>query len=124
MAIRRTTISVTGATGGAGVATATANSDKLVTGYIVAVHLAYLDTPPATTDVTITTTESPTPTILTVSNAATDGWFYPRASAVTTANGAITDSAEKIAVSGYLTGTIAQANNADGVTITVVYEEL
>lgn len=126
MAIRRATISVTGATGGAGVATATANTSTPIRGFIVAVYLAYLDAPPgATTDVTIAeATLSPAVPILTVTNAATDGWFYPRAVAVSTANAAITNSGERIAVSDYLVATIAQANNADGVTVTIVYEEI
>jgi hypothetical protein len=54
MTIRNTTISVTGATGGAGVATANAISDQPVNGLVLAVYLEYLGSPPAgTTDVAV-----------------------------------------------------------------------
>lgn len=125
MAIRQTTIAVTGATGGAGVATATGYSDGVVDGEIVALHFAYLDTPPATTDVTITESGvSPAQTIITVSDAATDGWFYPMAQAVNQANAAITNQGRPIRVAGQLKAVIAQANNGDGVTVTVRWDDL
>ena len=124
MAIQRVTISATGAAGGAGTATATATSTRVVNGHIVAVYVEYLDTPPATTDVTIEeATAVPAVPILTISNAAANGWFYPRAAAVNTANSAITNSFALIGVSDYIKATIAQANNADGVNVTVVYDD-
>jgi hypothetical protein len=122
--IKRTTVTVTGATGGAGSATANADTDIIVDGYIVAVYLEYTDSPPgASTDVIIEeANNSPAVSVLTVTNAATDGWFYPRAAAVNTAGSAITNSNEKIATSDYLNVSIAQANNDDGVTATIVWE--
>lgn len=124
MTIRRETITVTGATGGAGVATANASTAGIVQGHVVAVYVAYTDTPPATTDVTIEEkTNSPAVSVLVISNAATDGWFYPRAAAVNQAAAAITNSAERIAVNDYIKATIAQANNADGCVVTIVYDD-
>jgi hypothetical protein len=125
MAIRRTTITVTGATGGAGAATATANSDAPVCGIIMAVHLAYTDSPPAgTTDVTIAeATNSPAMSVLTVTDGATDGWRFPMAQAVSQAGATLTNQGYPIAVSDYLKVTIAQANDADGVVVTIVYED-
>jgi hypothetical protein len=46
---------------------------------LVAVYLDYHNSAPATTDVTITSPGNPASlTILTRSNSATDGWFYPK----------------------------------------------
>ena len=124
MAIRRTTVTVTGAAGGAGIATANAAS-PIISGIIRAVHLAYTDSPPAgTTDVTIVEQHnSPAMTVLSITNAATDGWFYPQTAAQTTAGAAITDSYAPIVVNDNLLVTIAQANNGDGVVATIVWEE-
>lgn len=71
------------ATGGAGVATANANSAIVLQGELLAIYLTYNGSPPAgTTDVIISTQgTSPAPasaTLLTISNAATDGPFFPR----------------------------------------------
>ena len=126
MAIRRATATVTGATGGAGVATAFAYTDKPVDGEVIGVHLAYQDSPPgATTDVSIIeANNSPAQTVLTISNAATDGWFYPLAAGVNQAGAAITNSGRPIKVSDTLKVTITGANNGDGVIATIVYDDL
>ena len=121
--IKRTTVTVTGATGGAGVATANLDTSGVVDGYIIAIYLEYTGTPPATSDVTIAEANNdPAIPVLTLTNANTDGWFYPRAAAVDTSGSAITNSNESIAVSDYLNVLIAQANDADGVTATIVWE--
>lgn len=122
--INRITVTVTGATGGAGVATANTTSSELVEGTIRGVYLAYTDSPPAgTTDVTIAEAyNSPAAAILTVSNAATDAWFYPMAQACNQAAATITNQGAPIVVKDYLKVTIAQANNDDGVVATIVYE--
>lgn len=124
MAIRRLAISATGATGGAGTATATAVSSQVVKGYIRAVYLAYLDSPPVTTDVTVAGTTAPAVPILTVANAATDGWFYPMAQADNQAGADITNQGMPIACDDSVTVTIAQANNSDGVTATILWDDL
>lgn len=123
--IQRTQISATGATGGAGTATATANSPVPINGHIRAVYLAYVDSPPAgTTDITIEgANQPPKPPILTVSNAATDGWFYPLAQADNQAGVDITGMGAPIAIDDYVTVTIAQANNGDGVTATILWDD-
>ena len=124
MAIRRETISATGATGGAGVATASAVSTHPISGRICAVHLAYLDSPPAgTTDVTVAGTATPAVPILTVTNGATDGWFYPMAQADNTSGADITGMGLAVAIEDYITVTIAQANNGDGVTATIIWDD-
>lgn len=124
MAIRRETISATGATGGAGVATASAVSTHPISGHICGVYLAYLDSPPAgTTDVTVAGTTTPAVPILTVANAATDGWFYPMAQAKNQSGTDITGMGLPIAIEDYITVTIAQANNGDGVTATIIWDD-
>ena len=126
MAIQRAVANVTGAAGGAGVATAFALTDKPVDGEVIGVHLAYKDSPPAgTTDVSIVEANaSPAQTVITVSDAATDGWFYPLASAKDQAAAAITNSGRPIRVADTLKVTIAQANDGDGVTATIVFDDL
>lgn len=125
MAIRRARATVTGAAGGAGVATANALTNIPVDGEIIAVHLAYLDSPPNTTDVTIVeANNSPAQSVLTVTDANTSGWFHPLAAGVNQAGTAITNSGRPIKVSDTLRVTIAQANNGDGVTATIVFDDL
>ena len=124
MAIRRTTITVTGAAGGAGAATANATSSVIVTGVIRAVYLAYTDSPPAgTTDVTIAEVRTPAMSILSIANAATDGWFFPMAQADFVSGADITNQGAEIAVDDYVKVTIAQANDADGVVATLVWDD-
>jgi len=124
MAIQRVTISATGAAGGAGAATATARSSRMIKGLIRAVHLAYLDSPPAgTTDVTVAGATAPAIPILTISNAATDGWFFPMHQADNNLGADITGMGTPVACDDYVAVTIAQANDADGVTATIIYED-
>lgn len=122
MIVRRETVTVTGATGGAGVATATGKTVNAVEGEIVAIYLAYTDSPPATTDVTIAeANESPAIPVLTVTDAATNGWFFPMWAADNEAGAAITNQGKPIVVADQLSVTIAQANNNDGITATIVW---
>lgn len=114
--IRRETVVVSGAAGGAGSATASANTSNVISGKVCAVYLQYTDSPPAgTTDVSIEEAgQSPALPVLTVTNAATDGWFYPD---VTTVNSDVAP----VFVNDHLTVTIAGANDGDGVTATIVW---
>jgi hypothetical protein len=110
------------AAGGAGVATANATSSILVSGLLHAVYVKYNDAPPAgTTDVTIATAAStsnaPAQTLLSIANAATDGWFYPRGQIHTTAGAAIADQYGLLPVYDKVKVTIAQANAADNVDV-------
>lgn len=125
MAIRRTSITASPAAGSSGAATVTVNSVTPIDGEIIAVHLAYLDSPPAlTTDVTLVEIGvSPAQTILAVANAATDGWFYPMAQAKNQAGSDISGMGRPIHVSGNVALTIAQADANDGVTATIVWKD-
>lgn len=124
MAIRRTVVTASPAAGGAGVATVSAISDIPIDGLIRAIHLTYLDAPPAaTTDVTIAEAyRTPATPILTVTNGATDGWRYPMGQAIDQAAATLTGMGAPIPVNDHVKVTIAQANNADGVTAIIVWE--
>jgi hypothetical protein len=125
MAIRRQTITVSGATGGAGVAEASAVGEQVVNGIVRSLHFAYADSPPATTDVTITETgPGQKKTIFTLTDHNSDGWFYPLAQACNQAGMAITNQGAPIVMADYPTATIAQANNGDGVVVTIEWEEV
>jgi hypothetical protein len=122
--VRRLTIAVTGATGGTGVATASTTTENPINGTVRAAHLTYVGSPPAaTTDVTIAGATTPALAILTITNAATDGWFYPMNQADNTVGADITNQGTPVVVDDRIKVTIAQANNADGVTAVIVYED-
>lgn len=116
------------AAGGAGVATANTDSTTRITGYVVGVYVKYNDSPPAgTTDVTVktkgTSPAAPSLTFLSIANAATDGWFWPRVQIHTTAGAAITDQYDWPAIDDLINVTIAQANNADNVDVWLMVSE-
>jgi hypothetical protein len=122
MVQQRYKIEVTGAAGGAGVATATANSDEAIYGWITAVHLEYVGTPPATTDVVIVEAfNDPPQPVLTASNQATDKWFNPLAQAQGV-DGVDISPGVPIIVADIIKATISGADNDDGVTVTLVVE--
>lgn len=97
------------------------------TGKILAIGLDFASGTDAGCDTTVSVDSPAGPALdlLTVSNSKTDGWFYPRGSAVTTANAAITDSEEPIPFFGKLKVTVAQAGNAVTlpVRVTIFYED-
>jgi len=122
--ILREQIEVTGAAGSAGEATASVISGSLVQGTIRAIYLEYTDSPPAgTTDVIIAEAHnSPAVPILTITNGATDGWFPVMAQAVDAEGADITNQGAPVVVNDYISVTIDEANEGDGVTVTIVYE--
>lgn len=76
MAIYTEIITVT-TTGAAGSAAGNNTSRKPINGKLIGLYIDYV-TQPATADVTITTPNAPVKTLLTLTDANTDGWFYPR----------------------------------------------
>ena len=94
--------------------------------------MKYNGSPPAgTTDVTVATLgTSPSPpanTILTITDAATDGWFYPRHTVHDEAGVVITYDAtrevhEPVAIHDKVKVTIAQANDADSIDVWLLLE--
>lgn len=111
------------AVGSAGSATGNVTSAHKITGRVVAVYLQYLDSPPgATADVTVLTQGSasgapPAQTILSVSNAATDGWFYIVTAGHLNTSGASTGNVDGIPVDDYVVFTLAQANANDYIKV-------
>jgi len=125
MSIYTYTIEVTGATGGAGVATANATSSEIVNGTIRAIHALGVDSPPATMDITIAGTSTPATPLFTVANVTigTGLWYYPMAQAQLNTDGTdITNTGTPIVVNDLVKVTIAQVNNDDGLTVTLLVE--
>lgn len=123
--IQRTTVELTNATGGAGVATVSGITDDPVSGFIRAIYLEYIGSPPSTADVFIresANTAQPMP-VLTLSDTNTDGWRYPMAQAVSIDEGnIISNQGMLVAVDDYLAVTLSQVNDGDGLTITIVWD--
>jgi hypothetical protein len=106
--------------GAAGSASGSAVSDYPLYGKVVAVHVDYTDQP-NTADVTITA-GVPAQTLLTVTNANTDGWFYPRVQTDTDAGAAISGGYDLAGIAGYVTVSVAQGD-AGSVACTLLIEE-
>lgn len=125
--VRWSTGAAVGATG-TGDATATAYSPA-VSGRILAVNVAYVDSPPAgTTDFNLTDENDPAAeNIINLANAATDVKIYPRRLLETNDGTDLTyDGTRKVygeyAVCGRLKAVIKDANDGDSATVTVWIE--
>ena len=122
------TINTGEAAGSNGSATANNTSSHVVTGQICSIGVTYGDSPPASTDVTIATAgnNGPALTILTLTNANSDGWFHPR-HVVDNNAGADIEYADgysvydKVCVADNIKITVSQANDDDSVDVVVVY---
>ena len=118
------------AVGGDGAATASATSNIRLTGEVLSVYVKYNHSPPAgTTDVIVSTQgAAPAPpaiAFLTLTDAATDGYFRPRAPLHSLAGVALTyDGTEPIgtavAIDDFITVTIDDANAADNVDVWLI----
>jgi len=112
--------------GSAGSASGTAAFGQLADGKLHAVYLDY-GSVAATTDVTIKL-EDPAVAILTVSNNATDGWYFPRyrITSNTAARYAVEadDAGQALPVVGQLNLVVAQSTQVtNGVTAYVYVED-
>ena len=121
--IQREQITVTGAAGGAGVATATAATVCPIAGVIYSVYLSYTGSPPVGTTVTIEGVNTPKQAVLAVTGN-TSKWFHCMHQAVSSADGtsSITNQGQLVVVFDRLQATIASANDDDGVVVTLLYE--
>lgn len=102
-------------------------SERPLNGCIKAIYVAYAVTPNAATDVTIATVKSPVKTILTLTNNATSGWFYPRAIAQDDAGATITfDGTNEvytdIPISDTVQVTVAQGDSDQTVDVWILLE--
>ena len=115
-------------TGGTGASTNNNTSSHVVVGQICSIGVTYNGSPPASTDVVIATAgnNGPALTILTLTNANSDGWIHPR-HVVDNNAGADIEYADgysvhdKVCVADNLKLTGSQANDDDSVDIVVVY---
>ena len=117
------------AVGGAGTSTKNTDTPNRVMGEILAVHLTYIDSPPgATTDVTLATSAEigGVQTILSIVNAASTGWFYPRIETEDILGASNTFDGTQVvytefAVVDKLNLKIAQANVGDSVDAIIIF---
>lgn len=120
--IQRVTIDVTSA-GSDGSAVGNTDSPQ-IQGEILAVHLAYTGQP-STADVTLKMV-SPEQTILTVGNANSNGWFYPRVAVQDNLGAGVTfdgtnEAYEPFPVHGKLNLAVAEGNDEGTVRAEVLY---
>ena len=93
---------------------------------LVALYIDYHASAPATTDVTISAPGNPAAqTPLTVSNSATDGWYYPRRIADGLTGAALSTHAPYVVHGGVLAVSVAQSDAlTDCVTVTAFLRPL
>ena len=108
--------------GGLGAGAGSGDTDAYVRGHIYAIHLAFEDGLPLTTDVTVTATD-PALTILTITDSITDTWYYPVA--VNTSNvGAALTAYDRLPVNSRIHVAIAQTYPITGyntITATILW---
>jgi len=113
------------AAGGAGVSTANSTGDETITGRVLGYYIRYNDSPPATTDVTVTATGGVMPerALFVKSDYATDGYIAAELAVQDAAGAAVTNShAPAPLVRDKIKVTIAQANVGDSVDVWVVVD--
>lgn len=107
--------------GGAGVSTNNNTHTVKTMGLVAAIYVQYNDNPPATSDVTVatlgTSPSAPALTLLSVSNAATSGWFFPRALEHLNTDGTALTSHTYMPLADKVKVTLAQANDGDSVDV-------
>ena len=119
------------AVGSDAAATSNADSKSPISGRILAVYVKYNHSPPGTTDVVISTKGSsprpPSNTILTLTDAATAGWFYPRHIVHDEAGDAYlwdgtNEVYEPVPVNDIINVSIAGANALDNVDVWLLFD--
>lgn len=123
MTIRSYTVAIS-TTGSAGSASGSAVL-ALPLCELVALHLDYHASAPATTDVTVTAIGNPASvTVMTRTSSATDGWFYPKVQKHDSSASAITGDYADPVVHSNLLIEVGEANAlTDCVTVTVYVRE-
>ena len=114
--------------GGSGSSTSNNTSGHVVVGEICSIGVTYNGSPPASTDVVIATAgnNGPALTLLTLTNANSDGWFHLRHKVDDESGADITydgsnEVYEKVCVADNIKVTVSQANDDDSVDVVVVY---
>ncbi len=123
MVIEKHTLKVT--TVGSAASAVGSGSLALPLGKLVAIYLNYHASAPATTDVTITSPGNPaTQTFLTVSNNATDGWYFPKEQDMDNTGAAITGSYSDPLVHNNLLMAVAGSDALTDAVEATVYVEV
>ena len=114
--------------GGSGASTSNNTSSHVVVGQICSIGVTYNGSPPASTDVVIATAgnNGPALTLLTLTNANSDGWFHIRHKVDDESGADITydgsnEVYEKVCVADNIKVTGSQANDDDSVDVGIVY---
>ena len=114
--------------GGSGASTSNNTSSHVVVGQICSIGVTYNGSPPASTDVVIATAgnNGPALTLLTLTNANSDGWFHIRLKVDDESGADITydgsnEVYEKVCVADNIKVTVSQANDDDSVDVVIVY---
>ena len=115
-------------TGGSGASTNNNTSSHVVVGQICSIGVTYNGSPPASTDLVVATAgnNGPALTILTLTNANSDGWFHVRHKIDDESGADITydgtnEVYDKVCVADNIKVTVSQANDDDSVDVIVVY---
>ena len=89
---------------------------------LVAVHLNFHASAPATTDTTVKSPGNPASvTLLTVSNSATDAWYYPKVQKHDNTGAAITGDYADPVVHGNLSIDLAQCDALTDALVATIY---
>ena len=114
--------------GGAGASTNNNTSGHVVVGQICSIGVTYNGSPPASTDLVIATAgnNGPALTLLTLTNANSNGWFHPRHKIDDETGADITydgtnEVYDKVCVADNIKITVSQANDDDSVDVVVIY---
>lgn len=119
--MRKITPIVVPTSGSDGAATGSGVTTKPISGRVVAVHIGYSAQQANTADVTVTAT-NPDLVILARSDSATDGWFFPHTAAHVAADASVISggAVAGIPVDGYITVAVADADDGESVTVTLL----
>ena len=114
--------------GGTGAGTANNTSGHVVVGQICSIGVTYNGSPPASTDLVVATAgnNGPALTLLTLTNANSDGWCHVRHKVDDESGADITydgsnEVYEKVCVADNIKVTVSQTNDDDSVDVIVIY---
>ena len=111
---------------GSGAAAASHTTVPEMYGHLAAVYVQYNDSPPVTSDLTISTVgtspSAPAITLLSLSNANSDGWYYPRVALHTPEGGLAGSLYSYVPVYDRITVAVAQADDGDSVDVWLLIE--
>lgn len=119
--IRRYVVPVT-PTGSAGSAAGDGRTDAGISGRLLAVHLEYAASTPATCDVTISAPGTTT-NLLVVGNNATSGWYFPRRQMQDSTGAALTGIYEAVPIVDQIKVAVAQSDPNKTLTATLLVED-